>query len=75
MSVSDHNRIHAADVLHGVYYLSTQLIPGLNNLDLSGEARSFGIVSFIHLLACLLACLFALLACLLACLFARLFAC
>ena len=25
--VSDHNRIHAADVLHVCYYLSTQSIP------------------------------------------------
>lgn len=24
----DHNRMHAADVLHGVYYLTTQPIPG-----------------------------------------------
>ena len=27
---SDHNRIHAADVLHGVYYLTKHKIPGFN---------------------------------------------
>lgn len=27
-SFSDHNRIHAADVLHGVYYLTQHRIPG-----------------------------------------------
>ncbi|XP_060073053.1 cGMP-inhibited 3',5'-cyclic phosphodiesterase 3A-like, partial [Ylistrum balloti] len=27
-----HNRIHASDVLHGVYYLSTQPIPGFTQL-------------------------------------------
>ena len=27
----DHNRIHAADVLHGVYYLTQQKIPGFNH--------------------------------------------
>ncbi len=26
--LSDHNRMHAADVLHGVYYLTSQPIPG-----------------------------------------------
>jgi len=27
----DHNRIHAADVLHGVYYLTQHPIPGFNS--------------------------------------------
>lgn len=27
---TDHNRIHAADVLHGVYYLTQHRIPGFN---------------------------------------------
>ena len=27
----DHNRIHAADVLHGVYYLTQHRIPGFNS--------------------------------------------
>lgn len=26
--VTDHNRIHATDVLHAVWYLTTQPIPG-----------------------------------------------
>lgn len=26
---SDHNRIHATDVLHAVWYLTTQPVPGL----------------------------------------------
>ena len=26
--VSDHNRVHATDVLQGVYYMTTQPIPG-----------------------------------------------
>ena len=29
-SFLDHNRIHAADVLHGVYYLTQHRIPGFN---------------------------------------------
>ena len=31
--VSDHNRAHATDVLHGVYYLITQPIPGFNQVN------------------------------------------
>lgn len=27
--ITDHNRIHATDVLHAVWYLTTQPIPGL----------------------------------------------
>lgn len=29
LSITDHNRIHATDVLHAVWYLTTQPIPGL----------------------------------------------
>lgn len=29
---SDHNRIHATDVLHAVWYLTTQSVPGLPTL-------------------------------------------
>lgn len=29
---ADHNRIHATDVLHAVWYLTTQAVPGLPNL-------------------------------------------
>lgn len=29
---SDHNRIHATDVLHAVWYLTTQPVPGLPTL-------------------------------------------
>ncbi|GFY63150.1 cGMP-inhibited 3',5'-cyclic phosphodiesterase A [Trichonephila inaurata madagascariensis] len=28
-----HNRMHAADVLHGVYYLTSQPIPGFTNIE------------------------------------------
>lgn len=28
-SYSDHNRVHATDVLHAVWYLTTQPVPGL----------------------------------------------
>lgn len=28
----DHNRIHATDVLHAVWYLTTQPVPGLPTL-------------------------------------------
>ncbi|KAJ8315215.1 hypothetical protein KUTeg_007365 [Tegillarca granosa] len=31
----DHNRIHATDVLHGVYYLTTQPIPGFTQVNTS----------------------------------------
>lgn len=30
--LSDHNRMHAADVLHGVYYLTSQPIPGFTQI-------------------------------------------
>lgn len=29
---TDHNRIHATDVLHAVWYLTTQPIPGLSTV-------------------------------------------
>lgn len=28
----DHNRVHATDVLHAVWYLTTQAVPGLPSL-------------------------------------------
>lgn len=31
---SDHNRVHATDVLHGVYYLTTQRIPGFQQCSI-----------------------------------------
>lgn len=31
--LTDHNRIHATDVLHGVYYLTTQPIPGFTQIN------------------------------------------
>ena len=31
-TVSDHNRVHAADVLHAVYWLTTQPVPGLKQV-------------------------------------------
>ena len=30
---ADHNRVHATDVLHGVYYLTTQPISGFTQTD------------------------------------------
>ena len=33
--IVDHNRIHATDVLHGVYYLTTQPIPGFTQVTTS----------------------------------------
>jgi len=32
---SDHNRVHATDVLHGVYYITTQPIPGFTQVSTS----------------------------------------
>ncbi|ELT89026.1 hypothetical protein CAPTEDRAFT_219957 [Capitella teleta] len=32
-----HNRIHATDVLHGVYYLTTQAIPGFQYVNPEGD--------------------------------------
>ena len=29
----DHNRVHATDVVHGVYYLTTQPIPGFHQVS------------------------------------------
>lgn len=37
--VTDHNRIHATDVLHGVYYLTSQPIPGFQRVRLDGEKQ------------------------------------
>ena len=41
---ADHNRVHATDVVHGVYYLTTQPIPGFqqvnNTTDLFGRQNS-----------------------------------
>lgn len=34
-SLTDHNRIHATDVLHGVFYLTTQPIPGFTQVNTS----------------------------------------
>jgi len=34
---TDHNRVHATDVLHGVYYLTSQPIPGLQQVNLEGD--------------------------------------
>ena len=34
---ADHNRIHATDVLHGVYYLTTQPIPGFQYVNPEGD--------------------------------------
>lgn len=33
--LTDHNRIHATDVLHGVFYLTTQPIPGFTQVNTS----------------------------------------
>lgn len=30
----DHNRVHATDVLHGVYYLTTRPIPGFTQINM-----------------------------------------
>jgi len=36
--IIDHNKIHAADVLHACYYLTTQPVPGFaqNDINLKG---------------------------------------
>lgn len=34
---SDHNRIHAADVLHAVFYITTQPIPGFMQVTVDEE--------------------------------------
>lgn len=38
--MADHNRVHAADVLHACYYLTTQKIPGLLKADALGNIQS-----------------------------------
>ena len=48
----DHNRIHATDVLHAVWYLTTQPVPGLPSLITDhGSASDSGVsmVTYIHL--------------------------
>ena len=39
MSVADHNRVHATDVLHGVYYLTSQRIPGFRNVTIDSDRK------------------------------------
>ena len=39
---SDHNRVHATDVLHGVYYLTTQPIPGFTQQSTSDMCAKNG---------------------------------
>lgn len=36
----DHNRMHAGDVLHGVYYLTSQAIPGFQMVPADPETPS-----------------------------------
>lgn len=36
----DHNKIHAADVLHGVYYLTSQKIPGFAQISMDPKDSS-----------------------------------
>lgn len=48
--ISDHNRIHATDVLHAVWYLTTRPIPGLqqsnDNHEAETEAGTYSYKSF-----------------------------
>lgn len=44
---SDHNRIHATDVLHAVWYLTTQPVPGLPTLMAENGVHA-GIRVFTH---------------------------
>lgn len=37
---TDHNRMHAGDVLHGVYYLTSQAIPGFQMVPADPETPS-----------------------------------
>lgn len=47
---SDHNRIHATDVLHAVWYLTTQPVPGLPTLMAANEIHTGEVVYvFIHI--------------------------
>lgn len=40
----DHNRVHATDVLHAVWYLTTQAVPGLPSLITDhGSASDSGV--------------------------------
>lgn len=51
----DHNRVHATDVLHAVWYLTTQAVPGLPSLITDhGSASDSGvsISTFIETFAC-----------------------
>lgn len=41
----DHNRVHATDVLHAVWYLTTQAVPGLPSLITDhGSASDSGVL-------------------------------
>jgi len=45
--ITDHNRIHATDVLHAVWYLTTQPIPGLPTvINDHGSASDSGIFKY-----------------------------
>lgn len=47
---SDHNRIHATDVLHAVWYLTTQPVPGLPTLMAANGIHTGKVVCvFIHI--------------------------
>lgn len=54
----DHNRVHATDVLHAVWYLTTQAVPGLPSLITDhGSASDSGASTFtagagVHLKRC-----------------------
>ena len=37
MKFTDHNRIHAADVLHAVFYLTTQQVPFFTPADIDQD--------------------------------------
>lgn len=45
----DHNRIHATDVLHAVWYLTTQPVPGLPTLTrVQGSLSDSGEIYFLQ---------------------------
>lgn len=51
----DHNRVHATDVLHAVWYLTTQAVPGLPSLITDhGSASDSGASTFTGMLVCIL---------------------
>lgn len=45
----DHNRVHATDVLHAVWYLTTQAVPGLPSLvtDHSSASDSGVLIKYV----------------------------